>query len=123
LIGALADVFGYDIGDQKVHIGRTPINDIMQLRSLCPGVSCAVDRLSASAILLFGECNYLAWNDSVEYRKTFAKLKIFYIPKAGHYIQFEQPELMNKVLRSFLLDQPDAFAPYTGDADPRPPAN
>jgi pimeloyl-ACP methyl ester carboxylesterase len=74
------------------------------------------------AILLFGECNYLAWQGSVDYRKTFANLKIFYIPKSGHYIQFEQPELMNKVIRSFLLDQPDAIPAYTGNADPRPPS-
>jgi pimeloyl-ACP methyl ester carboxylesterase len=73
------------------------------------------------AILLYGECNYLAWNGAVDYRKTYANLKIFYIPKAGHYIQFEQPELMKKVIRNFLLDQPDAIPPYTNDADPRLP--
>jgi pimeloyl-ACP methyl ester carboxylesterase len=71
------------------------------------------------AILLFGECNYLAWSESVEYRKTFANLQIFYIPKSGHYIQFEQPELMHKVISSFLLDQAVAIPPYTDDADPR----
>jgi pimeloyl-ACP methyl ester carboxylesterase len=73
------------------------------------------------AILLYGECNYLAWNGTVDYRKTYANLKIFYIPKAGHYIQFEQPELMKKVIRNFLLDQPDAIPTYTYDADPRLP--
>jgi pimeloyl-ACP methyl ester carboxylesterase len=71
------------------------------------------------AILLYGECNYLAWQGSLEYRKTFANLKIFYIPHAGHYIQFEQPELMNTVIRGFLLDQPDVIPPYTSAADPR----
>ena len=75
------------------------------------------------AILLFGGCNYVPWAGAVDYRKTFASLKIFYFPKAGHYIQFEQPELMSKVIRSFLLDQPDAIPPYTSDADPRSPAN
>jgi len=75
------------------------------------------------AILLYGECNYLAWQGSVDYRNTFANLKIFYIPKAGHYIQFEQPELMGKVIRNFLLDQADAIPPYTRDADPRSPIN
>jgi pimeloyl-ACP methyl ester carboxylesterase len=75
------------------------------------------------AILLKGECDFVPWKAALDYRKTFANLKIFYIPKAGHYIQFEQPELMTKVIRSFLLDQPDAIPPYTSDADPRPPAN
>lgn len=71
------------------------------------------------AILLVGECNYLAWKDAVDYRNTFGDLKIFYIPKAGHYIQFEQPELMVSVIRSFLLEQPDAIPPYNADIDPR----
>lgn len=71
------------------------------------------------AILLLGECNFLAWEDTVDYRKTFANLKIFYIPKAGHYLQFEQPELMVSVIRSFLLGLPEAIPPYTDDVDPR----
>ena len=75
------------------------------------------------AILLFGECNYVPWDGAIDYKKTFANLKIFYFPRAGHYIQFEQPELMSKVIRSFLLDQPDPIAPYMRDADPRLPAN
>jgi pimeloyl-ACP methyl ester carboxylesterase len=75
------------------------------------------------AILLVGECNYIPWSAAVDYRRTFANLKIFYIPKAGHYIQFEQPELISKVIRGFLLDQPDAIPPYTDDSDPSPHAN
>lgn len=71
------------------------------------------------AIVLEGECNYVPWTVALDYRQTFANLKIFYFPHAGHYIQFEQPEMMSKVIRSFLLDQPDAIPPYTSDADPR----
>ncbi len=71
------------------------------------------------AILLYPECNYLSWKGAVDYRKTLPDLKIFYIPRAGHYIQFEQPELLKRVILSFLLDQPDALSPYTSDADPR----
>jgi pimeloyl-ACP methyl ester carboxylesterase len=71
------------------------------------------------AILLFGECNYIPWSGALDYRKTFSNLKIYYIPRAGHYIQFEQPELMHRVILAFLLGQPDAILPYTSDADPR----
>lgn len=74
---------------------------------------------STPAILLFGECNYISWAGSLDYRKTFSHLKIFYIPRAGHYIQFEQPELMHRVILAFLLDQPDPIPPYVADADPR----
>ena len=75
------------------------------------------------AIVLVGDCNYVPWKVALEYRRTFANLKIFSFPKAGHYLQFEQPQLMTKVIRSFLLEQPDVIAPYTGDAEPSVPAN
>ena len=71
------------------------------------------------AILLYPECNYLSWKGAIDYRRTLPSLKIVYIPRAGHYIQFEQPELLKHVILSFLLDQPDAIPPYAGDADPR----
>jgi len=71
------------------------------------------------AILLYPECNYLSWKGAVDYRKTLPNLKIYYVPRAGHYIQFEQPELLKRVILTFLLDQPDAISPYTSDADPR----
>ncbi len=71
------------------------------------------------AILLYPECNYLSWKGAVDYRRTLPDLKIFYIPRAGHYIQFEQPELLKRVILNFLLDQPDAISPYTDDRDPR----
>lgn len=71
------------------------------------------------AIVLVGECNFLSWETAADYRKTFPNLKIFYILKAGHFIPFEQPELMTNVLRAFLLDQPDAIPPYTAEVDPR----
>lgn len=71
------------------------------------------------AILLYPECNYLSWTGALDYRATLPNLKIYYIPKAGHYIQFEQPELLKRVILAFLLDQPDALSPYASDADPR----
>jgi len=74
---------------------------------------------STPAILLYPECNYLSWKGAVDYRATLRNLKIYYIPRAGHYIQFEQPELLKRVILAFLLDQTVALSPYTSDADPR----
>lgn len=71
------------------------------------------------AILLYPECNYLSWEGAVDYRKTLTNLKIYYIPRSGHYIQFEQAELLKRILSAFLLDKPDEIAPYTSDLDPR----
>jgi len=63
------------------------------------------------AILLYPECNYLSWKGAIDYRRTLPNLKIYYIPRAGHYIQFEQPELLKQVILAFLLDHPDAVSP------------
>ena len=71
------------------------------------------------AILLYPECNYLSWSGAVDYRKTLPNLKIYYIPRAGHYIQFEQPEILRRIILAFLLDQPEVLSPYTSDIDPR----
>ena len=72
------------------------------------------------AILLYPECNYIAWDGAVDYRKTLPNLKIYYIPHAGHYAQIEQPDLMRRIMVAFLLDQRDVIAPVQGDEDPRP---
>ena len=71
------------------------------------------------AILLFPECNYLGWNGAVDYRQTMPHLKIYYIPHAGHYIQFEQADLMRRIMVAFLLGQPEVIAPVQSDKDPR----
>ena len=75
------------------------------------------------AILLYSQCDFIDWSGALDYRKTMPNLKTYYIPHAGHYIQFEQPELMGRIMAAFLLDKPDAIPPYTSDVDPRPPAN
>jgi proline iminopeptidase len=71
------------------------------------------------AILLYPECNFVAWDGAVDYRKTLPNLKIYYIPHAGHYAQIEQPDLTRRIIAAFLLDQPDAIAPVQSDEDPR----
>jgi pimeloyl-ACP methyl ester carboxylesterase len=72
------------------------------------------------AILLYSQCDFIDWSSALDYRKTMPNLKVYYIPHAGHYIQFEQPELLRRIMAAFLLDQPEVIPPYIGDADPRP---
>jgi pimeloyl-ACP methyl ester carboxylesterase len=71
------------------------------------------------AILLYSQCDFIDWSGALDYRKTMPNLKTYYIPHAGHYIQFEQPELMRRIMAAFLLDQPDVIAPVDSDGDPR----
>lgn len=71
------------------------------------------------AIILFSECDFIPWASSLDYRKMFADSKIYYIPQAGHIIELAQPEIMARIIRAFLLNQPEVIPPYNGDADPR----
>jgi len=71
------------------------------------------------AMILFGECDYLPWSVALDYRRTFSNAKSYYVPRAGHFIQFEQPELMRRMIVAFLLDQPEPIAPYLSESDPR----
>ncbi|HEY1908660.1 MAG TPA: alpha/beta hydrolase, partial [Myxococcaceae bacterium] len=73
------------------------------------------------AILLYPECNYLSWAGTLDYKKTFKNLKIYFIPRAGHYIQFEQPDLLRRVIQGFLLDRPEVLPAYDREEDPRGP--
>ena len=72
-----------------------------------------------TAMILFGECDYVPWGGALDYRRTFSNAKSYYLPRAGHFIQFEQPELMTRMIVAFLLDQPEPIAPYTSESDPR----
>jgi pimeloyl-ACP methyl ester carboxylesterase len=112
--------------DSVTNGGMNPGINPYVLQQLVPQVSdsaadphAALRTNDTPAILLYPECNYLSWSGSLDYRRTFRHLRIFYIPKAGHYVQLEQPELMHRVIRAFLLDQPDAIPSYVGDTDPR----
>ena len=71
------------------------------------------------AIVLYSECDFLAWTAPLDYRTTFANAKVYYIPRAGHIISLSQPELMARIIRAFLLGEPDPVPPYSGEADPR----
>ena len=71
----------------------------------------ALRKDSTPAILLYPECNFIPWSGALDYRNTLSNLKIYYIPRAGHYIQLEQPDLMRRIMVAFLLDQPDVVPP------------
>jgi len=73
------------------------------------------------AIVTYGECDFLTWSDALDYANTLPNLKIYYIPRAGHYIYIMQPDLLEKVVSAFLLGQPDPIQSVHGDTDPRPP--
>jgi proline iminopeptidase len=87
-------------------------SETLYLRWVAPGNN-------TPAIILFSECDFIPWASSLDYRKTFAKARVYYISRAGHIIEFAQPELLARIIRAFLLDKPDVIRPYVGDDDLR----
>ncbi len=73
---------------------------------------------STSTLILRGECDYVKWEITREYRTTFSQSRLIYIKHAGHYIHVDQPTVEIANIRAFLLDRPLPLPTYTGDAPP-----
>lgn len=70
------------------------------------------------ALVLTGECNYIKWEPTYQYRATLPNATLLYFQRAGHVIYYDQPELYFEVLKSFLQGQPLPLQPYL---DSQPP--
>jgi pimeloyl-ACP methyl ester carboxylesterase len=69
-------------------------------------------------LILTGECNYIKWEVTYEYKRTLPNSTLLYIPGAGHLIYLEQPALFFASVRAFLLDQPLPLKPYMASQPP-----
>lgn len=70
------------------------------------------------ALILTGECNYIKWEVTYEYKRTLPNATLLYVPGAGHLMYLEQPALFFASVRAFLLDQPLPLKPYTARKPP-----
>jgi proline iminopeptidase len=70
------------------------------------------------ALVLTGECNYIKWEPTYQYRTTLPNATLLYFQRAGHVIYYNQPDLYFEVLKSFLQEQSLPFQPYL---DRQPP--
>ncbi|HEX2911627.1 MAG TPA: alpha/beta fold hydrolase [Chloroflexia bacterium] len=70
------------------------------------------------ALVMTGECNYLKWAPTYQYRATLPNSTLLYFEKAGHVIYYDQPELYFEALSSFLQDHPLPLAPYQNSQPP-----
>jgi proline iminopeptidase len=78
----------------------------------------ALRHVGARVLILRGECDYIAWEVTREYREVLPASILVPIGAAGHVIQQDQPQIYRELVRSFLLDEPLLLEPYTGAASP-----
>lgn len=70
------------------------------------------------ALVLRGECDYIGWEITREYRDVLPESTMLYVEDAGHLIDSDRPELYIEAVRSFLFDEPLPLKPYAAEEPP-----
>jgi len=74
--------------------------------------------MTLPVLILRGECDYLKWEVTYEYRSLLKNSTLLFLEGAGHMPFLEKPDLVLDSIRSFLLDEPLPLAPYTDESPP-----
>jgi len=70
-------------------------------------------------LILKGECDYLKWEVTYEYKSLLKNSTLLFLEGAGHMPFLEKPGLVLNSIRSFLLDKPLPLPAYTGKTPPK----
>ncbi|WP_405148474.1 alpha/beta hydrolase [Sphaerisporangium sp. NBC_01403] len=71
------------------------------------------------ALIMRGECDFIKWEATYDYRRTLPASTLVYIKGAGHAVAADQPATYTALLESFLLDRPLPLPAYTSPTPPR----
>ena len=75
--------------------------------------------LTLPVLILKGECDYLKWEVTYEYRSLLKNSTLLFLEDAGHMPFLEKPDLVLDSIRSFLHDKPLPLPAYTDESPPR----
>lgn len=78
----------------------------------------ALRDIAVPLLVLRGECDYVAWKVTREYRDVLPNAALLPVDGAGHLITRVRPEIYRRAVRAFLREQPLPRPPYTGVAEP-----
>ncbi len=67
-------------------------------------------------LILRGECDYLKWEVTYEYKSLLKNSTLLFLEGAGHMPFLEKHELALDSIRSFLLDKPLPLPAYTDES-------
>ncbi|MFC4055406.1 alpha/beta fold hydrolase [Actinomadura syzygii] len=79
----------------------------------------ALRRVRVPALIMRGECDYVAWAATRDYRRTLPDSTLVMVKGAGHAIAGDRPAVYTDLLRAFLLDRRLPLPAYTSDDPPR----
>ncbi len=74
--------------------------------------------MTLPVLILKGECDYIKWEVTYEYKSLLKNATLLFLEGAGHMPFLEKPDLVLDSIRSFLLDEILPLPPYTGDLPP-----
>ena len=74
--------------------------------------------MTLPVLILKGECDYIKWEVTYEYKSLLKNATLLFLEGAGHMPFLEKPGLVLESIRSFLLDEILPLPPYTGDLPP-----
>lgn len=74
--------------------------------------------MTLPVLILKGECDYIKWEVTYEYKSLLKNATLLFLEGAGHMPFLEKPDLVLESIRSFLLDEILPLPPYTGDLPP-----
>jgi proline iminopeptidase len=80
----------------------------------------ALRSATAPVLVLRGECDYISWEATREYRDLLPNATLLAIANAGHTVTTDQPHLHRRLVRAFLLGEPLPQPAYHGTRSPWP---
>lgn len=69
-------------------------------------------------LIIKGECDYIVWEVTIQYKTVFPNSTLLYFKGAGHMPYLEKPDLFTDAVSAFLLDRPLPLPSYTGTQPP-----
>ncbi|MEV4258338.1 alpha/beta hydrolase [Spirillospora sp. NPDC049652] len=79
----------------------------------------ALRRLRTPALIMRGECDFVKWTATYDYRRTLPNSTLVMIRGAGHAIAGDQPAAYTGLLEAFLLGRRLPLPAYTSADPPR----
>ena len=74
--------------------------------------------MTLPVLILRGECDYVKWEVTYEYKFLLKNATLLFLEGAGHMPLLEKPGLVLESIRSFLLDEKLPLPPFTGNLPP-----
>jgi pimeloyl-ACP methyl ester carboxylesterase len=99
---------------QGFYVNQRTVEDFAHIPDPRP----ALRQARVPALIMRGECDFVPWPETYEYRRTLPLSTLVYLPHTGHDIAAGQPQAYNALLRAFLRGEPLPVPPYTSAQSP-----